>query len=70
MKYLLLILFSSVCFAQEYFISIVDHTDDQMEIQIEHNGCTDKYLVNKDIKDVQKLAKQIVLNLKTKYEKK
>ena len=41
-----------------------------MEIQIEHNGCTDKYLVNKDIKDVQKLAKQIVLNLKTKYEKK
>ena len=69
MKYLILTLFTCVSFAQEYYINIIDVTLDQMEIQIEHDNCVDSFRVDKNVKDIQQLAKDLVKKLKKNHDK-
>lgn len=65
MKYLLLLLFTSMAFGVEYYIDIKDIKLDQWEITIETDtGCVDKFYVNKNVEDARKLAKDIVKQLK------
>ena len=65
MKYLLLILFTSMAFGVEYYIDIKDINLDQWEITIETDtGCVDKFYVDKNVKMTRKLAQDIVKQLK------
>lgn len=66
MKYLIFLLFTSVSFAQEFYIDIKDINLDQWEITIDQGECKDIFIVDKNTKDLRKLAKDLVRKVKEK----